>query len=275
MKIRMKRSSYIVLVFAIEFLFSCNIGKTQTNISWWPEKGTIMLGGGHLSDSTANDFEKRFIVLAGGVNSVIIIIPTANPGFSQADLTELKVIFESRGAGRVVILNTTDRKVASSDSVAKLLHAATGVFLTGGQSMLLQKYYRGTLVQSELKALLLRGGVIAGDSAGAIAIGCIWLTWLPDPFGKRTDELCLLSNIAVTPHANNARGYNTDDEVIKYLDTNPTVVGIDVDEDTMLILDKQTAEVIGNGNVSILNAVINKTKPFLKLKGGDKYSLQK
>ena len=49
-------------------------------------------------------------------------------------------------------------------------------------------------MERELKALLDRGGVLAGDSAGAITLGCFWLSW-PTPtsdLGKITDGLCLL-----------------------------------------------------------------------------------
>ena len=50
---------------------------------------------------------------------------------------------------------------------------AGGVWIPGGGARILENTYRGTLVARELGALLARGGVVAGDSAGAIAIGCI------------------------------------------------------------------------------------------------------
>jgi cyanophycinase len=248
--------------------------EAQTIIPWWPKTGTVMLGGGHLSDLTAADFEKRFVSLAGGPHAYIIIIPTANPKVSPEDLNDLKRKFESLGAGHVLVLNTRDHRIANSDSIAHILRTATGVFITGGQPMILQKAYRGTQVEIELKAVLSRGGVIAGDSAGAVAIGCMWLNWLPDPYGKRTDELCILSNVTVSPHANAAQGFVVDEEVLKYLITHPEVIGIDLDEDAMLIIDSQHAEVIGKGYVSVLDATKNKNKAMLRLKAGKQYDLQ-
>ena len=139
--------------------------------------------------------------------------------------------------------------------------------------MILENIYCGTLVEKELKALLSRGGVIGGSSAGAIIIGDMWLTWTPE-FGKRTNDLGILPNVAVSPHANAARDYSVDEEVLKYIVVHPGIIGIDIDEDTILILNKQTAEVIGKGHVSILDAAVNKTKPVLLLSGGQQYNLQ-
>jgi cyanophycinase len=162
--------------------------------------------------------------------------------------------------------------MANSDSLAKILRSATGVFITGGQSMILENIYCRTLVEKELKALLSRGGVVAGSSAGAIIIGDMWLTWTP-AFGKRTNDLGLLPNVAVSPHANAARDYSVDDETLKYLAVHPTIVGINIDEDTILILDEQNAQVIGRGHVSIINTAVDKMKPMLRLSGGEQYKL--
>jgi cyanophycinase len=186
------------------------------------------------------------------------------------DLDDLKKHFESSGAGQVNILNAKDKQMANTDSLAKILRLTNGVFITGGQPMILENIYCGTLVEKELKTLLSRGGVIGGSSAGAIIIGDLWLTWTPD-FGKRTNDLGLLPHVAVSPHANAARDYSVDEEVLKYINVHPAIIGIDIDEDTFLILDKQIAEVIGKGYVSIMNAAINRTKPMLRLSGGDKF----
>jgi len=261
-----------ILSFAIIFI---TLGKpvagiTQTTNHWWPATGKVMLGGGHLSDTTSKDFAKRLISFAGGADALIVIIPTANP---KANAGELRQWLLSEGAHNVVVLDTHSPQVANTDSFVKVLRSAGGVFMTGGQSLILGNTYRGTLVERELKALLARGGVIAGDSAGSIAIGCIWLSWLPDPYGKRSDELCILPNVTVSPHANVARGFVVDEEVMKYLVAHPAITGIDIDEDTMLILGPGSAEVIGKGHVAVLDAKKDKIKPALTLTAGTHISL--
>jgi len=148
--------------------------------------------------------------------------------------------------------------------------------MTGGQSMVLEATYLGTLVQRELQALLDRGGVLAGDSAGAIAIGCFWLTMTPEGFGKRTDDLCLLPKVAVSPHANRPRDYSVDSAVLGYLANHSGpmgTIGIDIDENTVLVLKMGTADVFGTGNVSFIDVARDAQKPYLRLSPGQRHDL--
>ena len=113
-------------------------------------------------------FVRTIITLAGGSDARIVVIPTANP---RADPAALRRAFETRGAHHVVVLHSVSHAIADSPNFAKPLRTANAVFLTGGQSMVVERAYLGTLAEREIKAVLARGGVLAGDSAGAIAIG--------------------------------------------------------------------------------------------------------
>src|SRR5438067_1660593 len=152
----------MVRIYRILFFMSIAIhgipqaGRSQTGNIWRPLKGTIILGGGHISEETAKDFARQLIKLAGGPDSLIVIIPTANP---HADTIELRQWLTGEGANNVAILNARSRADANSHSFVKILQSAKAVFITGGQPMVLEKIYRGTLVEDQLKALLLRGGV--------------------------------------------------------------------------------------------------------------------
>lgn len=234
---------------------------------WWPATGTVVLSGGALAGATSDSFVTRIIGLAGGLDAQVVVIPTAN---ARADTAALRKVFETHGARHVVILDTRDRGVANSSDFAKPLRTANAVFLTGGESMVLERAYLGTLVEREIKAVLARGGVLAGDSAGAIALGCAWLTWLPDPFGKRGDEFCTLPHVAVSPHANVARGYVTDTEVLGYLRQHREIVGIDIDENTVLILRGSEAQVFGDGVVAFINIARSPSAPWLTLRSGQR-----
>src|SRR6266480_2068847 len=120
------------LAIALAFLLRINNVASQTT-TWWPPKGTVILAGGNLSDSVATNLEKKLVSIAGGSNATIVVIPTANPKFTTQELNDLKKQFESCGAREVSILNAKDKKMANTDSLAKILRSATGVFITGGQ----------------------------------------------------------------------------------------------------------------------------------------------
>jgi len=271
------------ILFAVQLVAPAwtSSGAAQSPIPWWPTAGTVLLAGGGLDSTQADEFAKRLIALAGGPDALIVIIPTADPNLPPrvgsrgrpSEPEELRRYFESLGARHVIVLHTRDRKTANTEAFAGVLRSAKAAFLSGGQSLLLEAAYRGTLVERELRALLARGGVIGGDSAGAIAIGCLWLTWLPGPFGKRSDEFCVLPGVAVSPHANRARGFVVDDEVLKYLRTHAGIIGIDIDENTIVELRRGQAEVFGNGTARFLDPAKDPREPYLRLASGERHAL--
>jgi len=179
---------------------------------------------------------------------------------------------QSRGARHVVFLHTRDRKVANSEDFVKILRSAKGVFFPGGASRVLDDTYHGTLVESELKALLKRGGVVAGDSAGAITIGCFWLGWTSatSDFGKVTDGLALLPLVTVTPHASRLND-EWKDTIAKYISTHPPTVAINIDENTALMVRGSIAAVLGKNSVTFIKA----GSPAFRLNAGDQHDFSK
>jgi cyanophycinase len=268
------RVRLIVATAAVAFTASAAVA--QGAQAWWPEKGTVILEGGHIEPATFDVFAKRLIALAGGPDALIVIIPTANEAVAPRlrgteppfDPNELVALLKSKGAKRVEVLHTRDKTVANSEQFAKVLRSAGGVWIPGGGARILENTYRGTLVARELRAVLDRGGVLAGDSAGAIALGCFMLGWTPDPWGIVVQGLAALPNITVVPHANRANGYVPWEESLKYLVAHPGPVGAIIDENTVLVLNSGTAEVFGEGSVALVNPAKDKSKPYLIIKAG-------
>jgi cyanophycinase len=161
----------------------------------------------------------------------------------------------------VAFLHTSSRAVANSEEFVRILRTARAVFFTGGRSKVLDQTYHGTVVERELKALLERGGVLAGDSAGAITLGCFWLSW-PTPtsaLGKVTDGLCMLPQVTVTPHVRPAAARIAEEEVTQ--------------ENTVLVLNGGTAEVLGRGSVSIFGDLAD-PQAAIHLKAGTTLNLR-
>jgi cyanophycinase len=251
--------------------------------TWWPTKGAVILEGGHIESPTFDQVAKWLIALAGGPDALIVIIPTANEAVAPRlrgagppfDTDLLKTLLESKGAHHVTVLHTRDKQIANSTEFVKALRTAGGVWIPGGGARILENTYRGTLVERELRELLARGGVIAGDSAGAIAIGCFALGWTPDPWGIINDGLAILPNATVLPHASGARGYTPWEETLKYLVSHPGPVGVVIDENTALVLNGSQAEVLGSGSVALVDPAKDKAKPYLVLKAGEARDIAK
>ena len=125
-------------------------------------KGWLILHGGGVIEP---EIRERFIALAGGPDANIVMIPTALadseiPGRSQQ-------IARFFGIRNYTELHTRDRDQANSDAFVEPLRHASGVWIDGGRQWRLVDAYADTAVEREIKALLARGGVVFGSSAGA------------------------------------------------------------------------------------------------------------
>lgn len=251
----------------------------QNAAPWWPTTGSVILGGGGLSGSVADQFADRVIALAGGSDALIVIIPTATeglparlpgPGPEPVRSAALREHFVSRGARNVVILHTYDRNTANSEDFVRILRSAKGVFFPGGRTRVLDDTYHGTLLEREALAVLARGGVLAGDSAGAITLGCFWVSWSRgvDTLGVVSEGLCALHRVAVTPHVRNIDDDEMTAALQKYYTAHGDVIGINISEGTALVLQVSVAQVIGAGGVTIFDATKNPSKAYVKLTAG-------
>jgi cyanophycinase len=249
---------------------------TLAQNQWWPASGSVILGGGGLSQPTFDRIARQLITLAGGPDSLIVVIPTANEGVAPrirgsgppVDTNRFKTALEAAGAKHVAIVHTRSRTVADGEELAKLLHDARGVWIPGGGARILENTYRGTRVARELTALLDRGGVIFGDSAGSIALGCYAMGWTPTPWGIVVTGLSVLPFATIIPHASAARGYVPIDEALKYLVSHPGPTGVIIDENTALVVSNGVAQVIGSGAVSLIDPARNKQAPYAVLHEG-------
>ncbi len=222
-----------------------------------PGRGALVLQGGIGSVPA---IASRFVTLAGGPSSTVVVIPTASvfdagpPGMATSLAHRMK---ESLGVESVVVLHTIDRATADSDEFAEPLRHATGMWLLGGMPERLVQSYLGTKTESAINALLQRGGVVGGESAGAMILGS-WLdTSDTESFTPPIMALIgahpagagfgLLTQSAIFPHFN-TRG---PDAAIRESQVHPDQLAIGIDEDTALVVQGTRADVVGFGTVSM------------------------
>ena len=131
-----------------------------------PARGSLFVVGGG-----ARPLMGRFLEMAGGEDSAIVVIPTAG-GEKEYDenWTGLR-LFREAGAKDVKVLHTLDRDVADSGEFVKLIEDAKGVWIGGGRQWRLADSYLNTRTHRALWDLLDRGGIIGGSSAGATIQG--------------------------------------------------------------------------------------------------------
>ena len=263
------------------FLLTCSVGslRGQPSPTHGPAHGALVLQGGVGMNRA---IVSAFVALAGGPGSHIVVIPTASvfdagpPGMATWLARRMK---ESFGVERVTVLHALDRATTDSDSFAEPLRSATGVWLLGGMPERLIQAYLNTKTERAIKELLDRGGVVGGESAGAMIQGS-WLdTTDSESFTPAIHALIrthgagagfgLLTQSAIFPHFDK-RG---PDAALRESAAHPNQLAIGIDEETALLVRGDQAEVVGLGTVSLYDGAGAGTPNVVILKPGERYDL--
>lgn len=232
-----------------------------------------MVGGGNMGP----EILQRFVALAGGPDARIVVIPTAGEdSVYPADWTGLNGL-KAAGARRLTVLHTKDRRIADSDSFIAPIRAARGIWFPGGRQWRLVDSYLGTRTERELRAVLARGGVIGGTSAGASILASYLVR------GARANNTTMMAkgyeqglgylrNTAVDQHIV-ARNRQTDLQQV--IAAHPELLGVGLDEGTAMVVRGDRAEIIGRGKAFVHNGRDPNDPgfPYLTLLPGDQYDL--
>ncbi|GAB3042326.1 cyanophycinase [Spirosoma pulveris] len=259
--------------------------KAQTSQTVGPEKGALVIvGGGAMS----NDLWNRFIELAGGPAAAnIVIIPTAGEDSSASSAPREKEKLTSLGVKNITILHTRDPRVANQAAFVAPIRNATGVWFVGGRHWRLTDSYLNTLAHKEFNAVLSRGGVIGGTSAGATIQGSFMVRGDTKGnsimVGDHTQGLDFIHNVTIDQHFLRR---NRQFDLIEVIKARPELLGIAIDEGTAIVVQQNTFEVIGNSYVGIYeaNQIANSAKypsgqnstggPFYFISKGQKFDLK-
>ena len=132
------------------------------------------------------------------------------------------------------------------------LRRARGVFFGGGRQWRLADAYLNTQTHRELFALLERGGVVSGSSAGASIMGSFLVRGDTETntlmIGDHIEGFGLLKNVGIDQHLLRR---NRHFDLIEVIQAHPELLGIGLDEDTAIVVEGDRFEVIGQSYVAI------------------------
>jgi cyanophycinase len=164
--------------------------------------------------------------------------------------------------------------MADSDSFVNPIRNAKGIWFTGGRQWRLVDSYAGTASEKAFWEVLENDGVIGGTSAGASIQGDYLIrgdtknnTIL---MGDHEKGFAFLKNVVIDQHV---LARNRSFDLPKVLEKLPTSLGIGLDENTAMVVKKDTFSVIGESYLLVYDK--STEHPFYFLKKGDKYDLQK
>ncbi len=237
--------------------------------------GTLVIAGGGPMPREVVD---QFLSAAGGKDASILVVSNA---FSDEPPEEQKVCgwLTAAGASNVHQLHACDMDDVCSPDVHSQLQKAGGVWFTGGRQWRLVDAYLDTPVQSLFHAVLSRGGVIGGTSAGATIQGEYLVRGNPLGSSDMTTEgyergFGFLPGVAIDQHFTQRTRFEDMTGLKKQF---PQLVGLGIDESTALIVRGTTMEVVGKSQVAVFDRQPNDpdTEPeYEVVKAGQRYDFK-
>jgi cyanophycinase len=218
--------------------------------------GRLLIIGGAEDRCDGTGLLERFVELSGGAGARIVLVTTATraPDEVHADYER---VFRRLGADRTIQLQLHGRSDADSGDVAKVLQDATGVFISGGDQSRLRALV-GSRVNDILDERLNAddGVVVAGTSAGATALGRTMILGGEGPevsaSAVRTGPgLGLIPNVLIDMHFGE-RGRLP--RLLSAVALDPDHLGVGVDENTGVLVEDGSFEVLGSGVATVVDA---------------------
>jgi cyanophycinase len=252
-------------------LFAAPVGAAPPAVQEELTGSLVIVGGGGCPDSVLSEFFR----LAGGKDKArIVVVPTASGAADRPSEAEsFTKSWKDLGPASVALLHTRDRKTADTPDFVKPLTEATAVWFSGGDQNKLIEAYADTAVEKEIKALLKRGGVVGGTSAGAAIMSDPMIQGDAKERGQADTGrgFGFLPGVVVDQHFTQRKRIG---RLRGVLEKYPGYAGLGIDESTAAVVTGRTVTVFGKGNVT---AMLPKTaaRPAREdvLKPGDKLDL--
>jgi cyanophycinase len=140
-------------------------GQSSTGVPAVESGALVIVGGGAMTKEIVD----RFVELAGGATAKIVVLPTAVP--HEAMELEVPGFLKRAEVGSVVVLPQRGPTEVESEAFTQALEQATGIWFGGGRQWHFVDAYENTCAVEMFQAVLKRGGVIGGSSAGATIQG--------------------------------------------------------------------------------------------------------
>ena len=214
-----------------------------------PVSGTLFIvGGGKVPEEAL----QRFVTLAGGRNAHIAVVTTASETADSSDVEPRIAFWRSQPLAELSVMHAPSREIADDPKFSQPLATATGVWFIGGHQERLTKAYLGTRTEKAIKAVLKRGGVVGGTSAGAAIMSPVMIRE-GYPQAKLGPGFGFLPGTLVDQHFLKRRREVRLEHALSFY---PKLVGFGIDENTVLVVRGRHLSVIGDSKVVMYLAAV-------------------
>lgn len=219
--------------------------------------GHLVAIGGAEDKESELEILSRVFALAPEHYAEVAVIAAAS-GTPDEVLPAYEAAFDRLGASRVHCLDVRERKDASDPENVEAVERSGVIFFTGGDQLRLTNVLGGSDILEAIRAGFTNGAVVAGTSAGAVALSTTMIynggaaDALHKGAVKMSSGLGFVDGIIIDSHFLE-RGRFT--RLMEVGATNPEHLGVGLGEDAAAIIHpNRVLEAIGPGHVILIDS---------------------
>jgi cyanophycinase len=216
-------------------------------------KGTLFIIGGREDRAGERAILRE---LAERIGSGKLVVATLASEFADERWEEYRRVFQELGVRRIEHLAIERSEAGAEEAQGCRLDDADALFFTGGDQLKITNKLGGTQASEQIANIFGRGGVIAGTSAGASAMGETMLVGgVIEGIHRIGDAVHMVSGLGLVKNLIIDQHFSERGRIRRLLAAvalNPRMIGIGIDEDTAIIVDgRERFRVIGSGTVYV------------------------
>src|SRR5215212_1895122 len=217
--------------------------------------GTLVIIGGHEDREGDKVILREVAERAGGRRVVLVTTASEEPD----DLVAVyRKAFTDLGVKEVVQVHEDNREDGLSEEAAEPIKRAGAVFFTGGDQLRLTSQLGDTPVFQAIEKVYHDGGVVAGTSAGASVLSDTMLVSGESGSSPKAGDATRMApgfgfveGLVIDQHFAE-RGRTG--RLLAAIAQNPKSLGLGIDEDTAVVVERQRFKVVGSGGVYVFDA---------------------
>lgn len=215
----------------------------------------VAIGGAEDKSSDLRILRRVFEHACG--SDEVAVIATAS-GIPDEVLPAYEEAFRRVGASQVHAMDVRERKDAADEESVRKIEQSGAIFFTGGDQMRLTSVFGGSPMLTAIRERFQAGAVVAGTSAGAMALPTtmIYNGHAADALHKgevnMTSGLGFAEGVIIDSHFLE-RGRFT--RLMEVGATNPEHLGVGLGEDAAVVIHpNRLLEAVGSGHVIIVDS---------------------
>jgi cyanophycinase len=219
-------------------------------------RGKLVIIGGAEDKEGDCVILKEFVRLAKGAKARIVVMTVATD-HPVSTGREYRNVFRRLGVDDTEVVDVSTREDAGAPDSLEKIRQATALYFTGGDQLHITSLMGGTEMQKLIHQRHEKGLVIGGTSAGAAMMSNSMI------IGGGSEENPRLEAVKIGPGMDLLVGAMIDTHfsqrgrhgrLLTAVAHYPQDLGLGIDENTALIVNKTEFEVIGEGAVTVVDA---------------------